>query len=82
LTAHLIHSAARSAVPVSDVILAALAVCFLLLVASVVAYRRTTAVLEPDHREDCRHCAELRHPANRSVRSALSSFPRQTRGGE
>ncbi|MEU0276064.1 hypothetical protein [Streptomyces sp. NPDC006307] len=59
----------------STLVLAAMAVCFVLLVASVVSYRHTTDVLEPDHAEDCRHCAELRHPSQHAARTALSTIP-------
>ncbi|MFJ3100299.1 hypothetical protein [Streptomyces sp. NPDC086835] len=64
----------------SALILAAMAACFVLLVASVVAYRHSTAVLEPDHAEDCQHCAVLRHPSQRAAFVALSSLPHAREG--
>ncbi|MEW2068468.1 hypothetical protein [Streptomyces sp. NPDC007346] len=61
----------------SALILTGMAACFILLVASVVAYRTTTVPHEEDHGTDCRHCAALRHPSQLAARAALSTIPGQ-----
>ncbi|MFB8406404.1 hypothetical protein [Streptomyces sp. NPDC055912] len=64
----------------SALLLTGMVVCFLLLVAAVVAHHRAPAALEPDHAEDCRHCAALRHPSQNAARAALSTIPRAREG--
>ncbi|MGC4947799.1 hypothetical protein ACLQ2N_16580 [Streptomyces sp. DT224] len=57
---------------------------FVLLVASVVSYRVTTAPVEEAHEIDsCAHCAAvLHHPAHRATRAALSARTPRQRAGE
>ncbi|MFH8577204.1 hypothetical protein [Streptomyces zaomyceticus] len=64
----------------STVLLVGMIACFVLLVASVLAYRRSAAAPETEHGADCRHCAALRHPSQLASRMALNSIPQQ-RGG-
>ncbi|MEI5526898.1 hypothetical protein WB388_40580 [Streptomyces brasiliscabiei] len=72
--------------PVVDLLFRLLgAVLVLALVASVCFGRRQTdraRATEAGHDpRQCRDCALLMHPCNRTARQALSAFPRQTRGG-
>lgn len=61
----------------STLVLVAMAACFVLMVAAVVAHRLSTVAPEDAHHsDDCRHCAALRHPSQRAARMALSAIPR------
>lgn len=67
----------------SDLILAALIACAVLLPAAIVMHRSATAPPEPhDHREGCAciSCTELRHPRTRALLAARISIPVQREG--
>lgn len=67
----------------SDLILAAMTACVVLLPATIVMHRRATAPPEPQHDHGqacpCISCRELRHPANSALRTR-STLPRQRDG--